>query len=187
MAKEQRQERILQLVRTRVVDTQEDLAALLHAEGFAVTQATVSRDIRELRLAKVPTGGGRSRYAVANGSPGDHLRRLVRDCVTSVDASENIVVLNTLPGMAQAVAEVLDGVGAPEVIGTMAGERVVFAVIKPRAAVSAFLARLRGLLGQEAGGTGEGGQRVAQARGGATRHPGTGGGGVRPGTQRPDR
>ena len=184
-AKEKRQERILQLVRARPVDTQEDLAALLQAEGFAVTQATVSRDIRELRLAKVPMGAGRSRYAAA--TPGDRLRKLVRDCVTGVDASENLVVLSTLPGMAQAVAEVLDGVGAPEVIGTIAGERVVFAVIKPRAAVPAFLARLRGLLGQDAGATGEGGQRAAQARGGATGHPGTGRGGVRSGSQRADR
>ena len=150
--KARRQARILQLVAERVMDTQEDLAARLQGEGFAVTQATVSRDIRELRLVKVPTGDGRYRYAPAEGqAPGavlsERMLHAFLECVTGFDSSENIVVLYTLAGTAEGVAEAVDSLRAPEVIGTLAGERTVFVVVKPKRAVPRFLDRVRRLLG----------------------------------------
>ncbi len=148
--KARRQARIMQLVGQRVIDTQEELAVRLQAEGFPVTQATVSRDIRELRLVKVPTGDGRYRYAPADPPVptvvlSERLLRLFAECVTGLEASENIVVLATLSGTAQGVAEAVDALRAPEVIGTLAGERTVFVVIKPKRAVPRFLERMRRL------------------------------------------
>jgi transcriptional regulator of arginine metabolism len=148
--KARRQSRILEIAREQVIETQEDLAARLQREGFAVTQATVSRDIKELKLAKVPTGDGRYRYAPADEAPapqGERMLRLFRDCVTGYDASENIVVISTLAATAAGVAEAVDGLRAPEVIGTLAGERTVFVVIKPKRAVPRFLGRLDEILG----------------------------------------
>lgn len=148
--KARRHARILQLVAAEEVETQEEIAAFLEREGFAVTQATVSRDLRELRLVKVPTPGG-ARYAQA-GTPGiglseTMLRHLFGECVSGYDCSENLVVLSTLPGTAQSVAEAVDGLGAPEVIGTLSGERTVFVVIKPKSQAARFLRRLRRLSG----------------------------------------
>lgn len=148
--KARRQSRILELVREHLIETQEDLAARLHREGFPVTQATVSRDVKELKLAKVPVGDGRSRYAASGEAPppqGERMLRLFRDCVTGYDASENVVVINTIAATASGVAEAVDGLRAPEVIGTLAGERTVFVVIKPKRAVPGFLGRLDDILG----------------------------------------
>jgi transcriptional regulator of arginine metabolism len=146
-----RHARILQLVGANEVATQEEIASRLEREGFAVTQATVSRDIRDLRLVKVPTPGGGVRYAQA-GTPGAGLseamlRHLFGECVSGYDCSENLVVLSTLPGTAQSVAEAVDGLGAPEVLGTLSGERTVFVVIKPKSLAPRFLRRLRRLAG----------------------------------------
>ena len=152
VGKARRQARILEIIAARVVDTQEELAARLHGEGFTVTQATVSRDIRDLRLVKVPTGDGRYRYAPAEGTEAgpvisERLLRLLTECLTGYAASENIVVLSTVPGTAEGVAEAVDRLRAPEVIGTLAGERTVFVVIKPKRAVPQFLERVRQLAG----------------------------------------
>jgi transcriptional regulator of arginine metabolism len=150
--KARRQARILEIVRQEIIETQEELARRLEQAGFPVTQATVSRDIKELKLARVRTGDGRYRYAPpeepAAGVARDRMLRLFRECVTDFDSSENIVVLSTLPATAEGVAEAIDNLRLPEVIGTLAGERTVFVVIKPKRAVAGFLARLRQMLGQ---------------------------------------
>jgi transcriptional regulator of arginine metabolism len=135
------------------METQEELAEALEREGFDVTQATVSRDIHELGLVKLPAAHGRSGYVAPGASPAwgalsERMLRLFRECVVTVDWTEALVVLSTLPATAMGVAEVIDGMGAPEVIGTLAGERTVFVAVKPKAAVPAFVARLRDLLGQ---------------------------------------
>lgn len=145
--KARRRERILDLIATHAIDTQEDLASRLQAAGFPVTQATVSRDIHDLRLIKVPAGAGRYRYArAAPVVPDLRVLRLFRECVIRYDASENIVVLHTLPATAAGVAEAVDAFGLSQVIGTLSGERTVFVVIKPKRAVPAVLERLRELL-----------------------------------------
>lgn len=150
--KARRQTRILEIVRQGIVETQEELTRLLEQEGFSATQATVSRDIRELKLVKVPTVDGRYRYAPAGepvvGVARERMFRLFRESVTAFDSSENIVVLSSLPGMAEAVAEAMDSLHYPEVIGTLAGERTVFIVVKPKRAVPTLLGRLRDILGQ---------------------------------------
>ncbi|MFO7173730.1 MAG: arginine repressor [Bacillota bacterium] len=147
--KARRQARILELVRTEVIQTQEELAALLTREGIPVTQATISRDIKELNLQKVPTGDGRYRYALPEEVPAgawDKRRRILQESVLSVDASENIVVVKTLPGTAASVAYAIDYQGWPEVIGTVAGEDTVLVVVRPREAGGEIVERIRGLI-----------------------------------------
>lgn len=147
--KSRRQKLITEILRDRVVETQEELAELLRQEGISVTQATVSRDIKEMHLIKIPNGDGRYRYALPEegvpGGFGEHLLRLLRECVVRTDWSENIVVIHTLPATAAGVAEALDSLDAEEVIGTLAGERTVFVVVRPKEAVPRFLGRLRQL------------------------------------------
>lgn len=149
--KTRRQMRIMELIRNNVVETQEQLAQLLKEENIRVTQATVSRDIKEMRLIKVPTGDGRYRYALpdeaAVGGRDERIIRIFRECVLSYDYSHNIVVINTLAATAQGVAEAIDSLGADEVIGSLAGERTVFVVIRPAEAVPTFLERIRQMLG----------------------------------------
>ncbi len=148
--KTRRQMRIVEIVKNELVATQEDLAERLRREGINVTQATVSRDIKELQLVKVPTGDGRYRYAVPDDrQPGAHserLLRILRECVTGYDHSENMVVIHTLAATAPSVAEAVDSINAEEVIGTLAGERTVFIVVRPKEAVPRFLDRLARLL-----------------------------------------
>jgi transcriptional regulator of arginine metabolism len=154
--KGERHARILALIAERRVGTQDDLAAALEREGFNVTQATVSRDIRELGLVKVPVAEGGARYAPPGApAPGaaisERMLRLFRECVVGVDWTDSLVVLATLPATAAGVAEAVDGLGAPEVIGTLSGERTVFVAVKPKSAVPSFVRRLRALLQPETG------------------------------------
>jgi len=149
--KTRRQVRIMEIIRDQIVETQEDLAGRLQREGIPVTQATVSRDIKEMRLVKVSTGDGRYRYALPEESRrsdiSERILRIVRESVVSFDHSGNIVVVNTLAATAQGVAEAIDMMHAEEVIGTLAGERTVLVVVRPPEAVDRFLDRLRRLVG----------------------------------------
>jgi transcriptional regulator of arginine metabolism len=124
--KHRRQRKILQLVAEQDVETQEDLMDLLHLEGHQVTQATISRDMKELRLVKVPNGQGGSKYAIqANVTRGDlfrRARRIFEDYVVSVDFSGPLIMLKTYPGGAHAVAAVIDDLDWPEMIGSIAGD-----------------------------------------------------------------
>ena len=151
-----RQDKIREIVENYIVETQEDLAERLRREDIAVTQATVSRDIKELMLVKapMPTGGGRSRYAFPPVESGprkeSRLEGLFADAVTGVDASANLVVLRTLPGMANAVASALDAAQWPEILGTVAGDDTIFAAVKPETAADAVVRRMKGMLGRNA-------------------------------------
>lgn len=148
--KPRRQMRILDLIRQHVIETQEELAEQLRQDGIDVTQATVSRDIKELKLVKVPAGDGRYRYALPEdqtmASQFERMLRLMRECVVNIDYSENLLVLLTLPATAAVVSEAIDGLRWPEIIGTLAGERNVFAVIKPKSEAKAVAERLRQLI-----------------------------------------
>ena len=154
-AKPRRQEKIREIVENHIVETQEELTAFLKREHIAVTQATVSRDVKELMLVKVPIGDGRSRYAFPKSESGarreNRLEALFADAVTGVDFSGNLVVLRTLPGMANAVASALDTAQWKNIIGTVAGDDTILAVIKPENAASAVAARMK-LLSGTAGG-----------------------------------
>lgn len=153
-AKPRRQEKIREIVENHIVETQEELTALLRREHIAATQATVSRDVKELMLVKVPTGDGRSRYAFPKAEDGprraSRLESLFADAVTGVDASGNLIVLRTLPGMANAVASALDTAQWRNIIGTVAGDDTILAVIKPESAASVVAERMKALAGGNA-------------------------------------
>ncbi len=139
--------RILGIINERPVKTQHELVRALREEGLQVTQATVSRDIKELGLVKTPAEDGGYRYREASRFNRSEINReLVRNLeisVTGIDHSGNMIVIHTLPATAQTVAEALDALSWPEVIGTLAGERVVFAVVKPVDRVDEVTERIR--------------------------------------------
>ena len=147
--KADRQRLILEIIARTVVETQEQLADSLRMEGVPVTQATVSRDIRELRLTKGPAGDGEYRYVIPQDrSVGDTVKRakrMFRDFVTDTVDSGNLIVVKTLPGAAQGVAAALDGLELSEVIGTIAGDDTILLVVKPVEAVDEVMARLKRL------------------------------------------
>lgn len=147
--KARRQMRILELVRSRPVETQEQLAELLSQEGIQVTQATVSRDIKELNLLKSPSGDGRYRYVPAHDSRpagiSDKLRRLLSDCCVSFDSAENIVVVKTLSGTASGVGEAIDNMRLDDLVGSVAGDNTVLLVARSKSAAEETVERLRNL------------------------------------------
>lgn len=127
--KESRQDKMLEIIQKHDVGTQEELAARLREAGFAVTQATVSRDIRELKLSKVPMADGGQRYAVLEQDDEqreDKFARVLMDAFVSVEAAQNILVMKTVSGMAMAAAAALDALKFPEVVGCIAGDDTIF-------------------------------------------------------------
>ena len=131
--KVKRQSKILELIRENDIETQEMLADLLNKAGFNVTQATVSRDIRELKLTKATMQSGKQKYvATAKESSfvTERLNRVFRDGIVSIDYAQNIVVIKTLIGMAMAVADALDSMENSEIMGTIAGDDTIFCVVK---------------------------------------------------------
>ncbi|MCI6908907.1 MAG: arginine repressor [Eubacteriales bacterium] len=138
----QRQTKILELIEKEPLETQEELSARLREAGFDTTQATVSRDIKELRLIKVMTADGTYRYATAaaeqEGGMQTRVRRIFRESVTSVAVAQNMVVIKTLPGLASAAGYAIDAMREPTVIGTLAGDDTVFCVMRDNEAAAEF-------------------------------------------------
>ena len=134
MKKQERHQLIRNLVETRNIETQEDLAKALQESGYPVTQATVSRDIKELMLVKVSDLRGGYRYAFpkerSHMMSSEQLERLVRNSVISVRAGGNLVVLHTLPGTAQGVAYAIDSMKWVGVMGTVAGDDTIFVAVE---------------------------------------------------------
>ena len=145
-----RHARIKDIIENAVIETQEDLAEALREQHIEVTQATVSRDIKELMLIKVPTGDGRYRYAYPMEKnlvfSKNRMSRMFQDSVIGLDYSENIIVVKTLPGTANAVASTLDYAKWPEIIGTVAGDDNILVVIKPIEAVPQIIKKLESLM-----------------------------------------
>lgn len=128
-----RHRKIVEIIEKYDVETQEELAGYLKAAGFAVTQATVSRDIRELKLSKVPTGNGKQKYVVLkqdDSHMGDKYIRVLRDGFTSMDMAQNILVVRTVSGMAMAVAAALDALKFPEIVGCIAGDDTIMVAVR---------------------------------------------------------
>ncbi len=147
--KSRRQMAILEIIGQQEIDTQEGLAAALAARGMQVTQATVSRDIKELRLTKLPTQSGGYRYAApqaADRSVGDRLHRMLQESLISATASGNLIVIRTLSGSANVAAEALDSLGWPEMLGTIAGDNTVLAVARSAQDAPEVEKRLRELM-----------------------------------------
>lgn len=145
-----RQRRILEIIENQPIETQEDLAEELRKQGFEVTQATVSRDIKELRLVKNLTSQGTYRYALPRDAyrvNGDRMARLFQDSVVHMDYSENIIAIKTLPGTAQAVASTIDTAQWEEIIGTVAGDDTILIVVKPKEKVQETLNKFFQLMG----------------------------------------
>ncbi|MCL2840713.1 MAG: arginine repressor [Defluviitaleaceae bacterium] len=142
--KQERQRIILELIRNKDIYTQEELAIALKNAGFIATQATISRDIRELRLTKVATPAGQ-KYAIPTSQDisKDALARVFRDGLISVDHAGNMLVLRTISGMADVVALAIDSKNYPEILGTVAGDDVVMCVIKSESQAAALVEKLK--------------------------------------------
>jgi len=147
--KNRRQHKILEIIKNEIIATQKDLAEALRKNGFTVTQATVSRDIKELGLTKMSLDGNPARYTLAGEKrtyrSEEHLKRLFRDSVVGLDFSENLIVIKTHPGEAQAVALAIDQVGWKEIIGTVGGDDTVLVIVKPKRETGAVLKRFEDL------------------------------------------
>ncbi len=131
------------------IETQEELAAYLRQEGFDVTQATVSRDIRELKLSKISAGGGRQKYIILSGDDtdlGDKYIRVLRDGFVSMNMAQNILVIKTVQGMAMAVAAAVDAMKLPEIVGCIAGDDTIMAAIKTVEDTRAVMEKLEDII-----------------------------------------
>ncbi len=137
LSKEQRQKRIQDIIARESISTQGELVERLRAEGAHVTQATVSRDINELRLVRLPVGKGRHRYALAqmagHADVEEELGRLFQNFVQDVDRGENMLVIRTAEGHASGVALLLDRLRRDDIVGTLAGEDTIFVVARSTA------------------------------------------------------
>ena len=131
--KQKRQLRIIEIIQHNDIETQEELALRLRDEGFRVTQATVSRDIRELNLSKVPGSNGKQKYAYISDSKShnsDKYVRMLHDGLISMETAGNLLVLKTVSGMAMAVAAALDAMHFSEIVGSIAGDDTIMAAAK---------------------------------------------------------
>ncbi len=149
--KTERHKKILELIRTESIDTQEELALKLNKAGFRVTQATVSRDIRALKLTKVTGHDGRSCYAVLEEpvpALGDKYSRVMREALVSSDAAQNLVVLHTVPGMAMGVAAALDALKWEELLGCIAGDDTIMCAARTPEQAQTVLRKLEEMMAQ---------------------------------------
>lgn len=145
-----RQAKIVEIISNANVETQEQLLQALTDQGFSSTQATISRDIKELRIVKELTSLGTYRYCVpekdAPPALSDRLNNIFRECVISVDYAENLVVIHTLPGMANAAASALDAMRSGAVLGTLAGDDTVVIVMREGHAAAAFSGEIKAVI-----------------------------------------
>jgi len=147
--KTKRHAMILNLIASENIETQEELAKLLSAKGFSVTQATVSRDIKELRLIKVLTGEGKYKYATVEKAESDLQERFIRlfsNCVVSITSAGNLIVVKTVPGSAPVAAEAIDSMKWPEIAGSLAGDNTLFVAIREGKSVSDMIKRFQKLM-----------------------------------------
>lgn len=149
--KTKRQSKMLELIHKNEIETQEELLAYLLKEGFAVTQATVSRDIRELKLTKIATSAGKQKYAVLNETTTDLSEKYVRvlkDGYISMDMAQNILVIKTVSGMANAVCAAIDAMNIHEIVGTIAGDDTIMCAIRTTEDTVAIMKKLRKIVEQ---------------------------------------
>lgn len=153
--KKSRHQKIVEIITEQDVETQEELADCLREAGFHVTQATVSRDIRELKLSKVPDGHGRQKYATADkdiiadrdkGSVERRYIHVLREGFASMDRAQNLVVIRTVSGMAMAVAAALDAMEFDEVLGCIAGDDTIMVASRTEEEAGALIHKIQGML-----------------------------------------
>lgn len=147
--KKGRHDKIIEIIQGDDVGTQEELADRLKRAGFPVTQATVSRDIRELGLTKVPTPDGTQKYVVLEQGEShieDKYVRVLQEGYASAHMAQNIVVVKTVPGMAMAAAAALDAMAFPEVVGCIAGDDTIFVAVHSAEEMRVLTEKIRGLI-----------------------------------------
>lgn len=141
-----RQNKIIELIHQYEIETQEELGNRLYNAGFQVTQATISRDIRELCLTKVPASSGKQKYAILSGAENglsERFARVLQDGMISMDKADNLLVIKTVSGMAMAVAAAIDSIGIEEIVGSIAGDDTVMCAIRSAELVDAVMNRLQ--------------------------------------------
>jgi len=147
----ERHTKIVELISKYDIETQEDLAEKLNEAGFNVTQATVSRDIRELKLTKVSTDGNRQKYVVLQSQEGwmsEKYIRVLQDGFLSMTKASNILVIRTVSGMAMAVAAALDAMQFKEVLGCIAGDDTIFCATRNDEETLSLMDRMRKIVGK---------------------------------------
>ena len=146
--KYKRQEEIKRIITRYNIETQDELIDRLRDKGIDVTQATVSRDIRELQLIKVALGSGTFKYALPRFDDLNYTAKyqyIIKETVLSVDSAQNLIILKTRPGMAQAAAAAVDGMGWKDIVGTLAGDDTVFLAMRSREKADEYAANLLAL------------------------------------------
>ena len=145
-----RQAAILDIITSNEIKTQEELSTHLRDRGYTATQATISRDIKELRLIKVASHSGGYQYSTPDqSSTATHMTRLkniFRECVVKVDRAQNLVVLKTLVGMANAAAAAIDAMKIRDIVGTLAGDDTVMVVMRDTNSAAAFCGEIKSLM-----------------------------------------
>lgn len=144
-----RHAKIIELISQNDIETQEELAEYLNNAGFKVTQATVSRDIRDLKLTKVSLNGGKQKYVIhrqdEDGMSEKYIR-VLRDGYMSMDMAQNILVIKTVSGMAMAVAAALDAMDCHEIVGSIAGDDTIMCAVRTVEDTTALMGRLRRIM-----------------------------------------
>ncbi|MCI5516253.1 arginine repressor [Roseburia sp. MUC/MUC-530-WT-4D] len=149
--KTRRQSKILELIQKNDIETQEELSAYLVKEGYKVTQATVSRDIREMKLTKVALSNGRQKYVALNDAREDMSEKYVRvfrDGFVSMDMAQNILVIKTVSGMASAVCAAIDAMQIHEIVGSIAGDDTIMCAIRTVDDTVSIMKKLRKIVEQ---------------------------------------
>lgn len=144
-----RQNKILELISKHEVETQDKLCQLLKNSGYDVTQATVSRDIKELQLVKTLTADGRYKYAVSaavDGPANDRFIKIFKETILSVKSAGNIVLIKTLAGCANAAGEAIDSLGIPHTIGSVAGDNTILLVAESEECVPEILEKFNDII-----------------------------------------
>ncbi len=147
--KRNRQEKIKELITEQEIETQEELADCLRSAGFEVTQATVSRDIRELKLSKISAGAGKQKYVFlpqAEDFMGDKYIRVLKDGFISAEAAQNILVIKTVSGMAMAVAAAIDALKFKEIAGCIAGDDTIMAAVRTAEDATEVMIKIKGMI-----------------------------------------
>lgn len=146
-----RQSKIIEIIQKNEVETQEELSEYLVREGYSVTQATVSRDIRELKLTKISMNNGRQKYAILNDASDDMSQkyaRILRDGFVSMDMAQNILVIKTVSGMANAVCAALDSMQMQEIVGSIAGDDTIMCAIRTVEDTTALMKKIKKIVEQ---------------------------------------
>ena len=148
--KKKRHDMILEIIEKNEIETQGELAQMLRSSGFTVTQATVSRDIREMGLVKVAAADGKQKYEAARqvNEEQDRFIRVLRDSVQSIDQAQNLLVIKTGSGMAMAAAAALDHLNFPEVVGSIAGDDTIMAAVRTVEDTTLLMEKIRRMLGE---------------------------------------